>query len=143
MALRTAHNPYGGLTGLTDRLIGDAYPIVKEVHDKLALIQTVAVALNDTNIGAPFLMQRAVIGDGATGLAGATTLIDFPNLDMTLSGILDSRVRILGNDNALYFGDSGYFTSKVTADGLSITLKADAPAAVIEAVVQWFVIYGE
>ena len=143
MALRTAHNPYGGLTTMVDRLIGDAYPVVRKVYDSMPFIQTVAVALNETNIGSPLLVQRGIVASGATGLPDTTVVIDFPNLDMQLGGILNSHVRITGNDGALYFSDCGWFTTKITSAGLHLTLKAGAPSYLVQALVEWFVIYGE
>lgn len=140
---RTAHNPYGGLTGMVDRMIGDAYPVLKALYDEMPLLKAVALAITSTGVGAPMLTKRAVVASGATGLAGSTVIIDFPDLDMTLDKILDSTVKIVGNDGALYFADSGYFTTKITAAGLSLTLNSGAPLAVSEAIVQWFVIYGD
>lgn len=143
MALRTVHNPYGGLTNMVDRMIGDAYPVVKKVYDSMPFIQSVAVAINETKIGAPLLVQRGIIGYGATGLLGATTNIDFPDLDMKPSGVLSSYVKIIGTDDAHYFGDSGHFTTKIDNLGLHLTLKDTAPVVLSLAQVEWFIIYGE
>lgn len=142
MGIQSSMNPFGGLTLMSDRLIGDAYPVIKSLYDNMAMLTAIGAALTPSNIGSPLLTQRAVLGEGGTGVPGSTVVIDFPNLDMQLLKIIDSNVRILGNDGALYFSDCGHFTSKVTDQGLALTLKGTAPEALSEALVQWFIVYG-
>lgn len=143
MGLRPALSPFGGNTMLVDQLIGDAYPVVKQVADNMENIQAIGEALRVTTIGEPFLIQRALISHGATGVLGSTVIIDFDNLDVELPGILGSLVRITGNDGFIYTEGSGIFTYKISAAGLHLTLKGDAPAGAAEAIVEWLLIYGE
>jgi hypothetical protein len=136
-----SNNGTGDTTLMVDKLLGDAFIIVKEVRDKLTVIEAVGEALTDTEIGAPLLTQRHVTLEGSTGNAGATTVIPFENVDIDYAKIVSSSVRILGTDDSYYFADSGYFTAKVTETGLSITLKGDAPVEVRNTAAQWFFIY--
>ncbi len=143
MGLRSFLSPFGGNTMLVDQLIGDAYPVVKFVADNMEDVKAVGSALRASTIGEPFLIQRALLSHGATGVLGSTVVIDFENLDVELSGILGSLVRITGNDGFIYTEGSGIFTYKIDANGLHLTLKADAPAGAAEAIVEWLLIYGE
>jgi hypothetical protein len=142
MASRPAINPYGGLTQLSDRLIGDAFPVIKEVYDNMASITAIGAALTGSVVGAPLLTQRCIKEYGGVGALGSTIVIPFTDVDLDLARVLSSSVKIIGNDGALYFADSGVFTARVTTIGLALTLKADAPVACSNALVEWFIVYG-
>lgn len=143
MGMITTLDPYGGKPPIVDKMIGDAYDTVKHVYDHMEDVFAVAAAVKSSNVGEPLLVQRGLLQTGATGLAGATIEIDFEDLGVVHTNILASHVRIIGNTSGeLFFADSGYFTSKITSRGLSLTLDAAAPLEVRQAILQWFYIYG-
>jgi hypothetical protein len=128
---------------LIDKMIGDAYPVVKNVYDNMPLVFAVGTALTDSNVGDPLLVQRALIQTGASPVAGATDTIDFSDVSIDYTKILGSSVRILGKTSgALYFEGAGHFSYTIDALGLHLTLPADAPQDIQQALVQWFLIYG-
>jgi hypothetical protein len=142
MALRPTLSAYGGLTQSVDRLIGDAFPVVHAVYENMDNIVAVGEAVRASVVGEPMLKQRRVTEHGGTGALGSTVSIPFTDLDIVLTNVIASNVRIQGTDGAVYFADSGAFTCKVNSIGLLLTLKADAPAACAGAPVEWFAIYG-
>lgn len=143
MGLVAPHNPFGRTAPMVDKLIGDAFDIVKEVHDNLDYIKAVADTLMISVVGQPLLAQRALFSDeGFAPLAGESTVIDFPDVSINYKAILASHVIIEGSDGNRYFADGGFFTAYVAADGLHLSLKSNAPGALQEAPVSWFIIYG-
>lgn len=141
MSSQPALNPYGGGTALVDRLIGDAYPVVKNVYDNMEYVKAVGEAIKSTSVGEPFVALRRVTVSGGSGGLGTTNTVPFDDLDMTLDKIISSSVKIIGTDGAMYFEDSGAYSSKVTNLGLVFSLKSTAPAACANAVLEWFMIY--
>ena len=142
MGLVRSLNPFNYGNLLVDKMVGDAFPIVKKVYDNMDKIHQVAGALSGSVIGEPMLLQRAILEEGTTGNANTTSVIEFTDVDTNYLNILNSSVRILGDSGKLYFNDSGYFTYYVDNIGLHLTLKVDAPADVQTAIVQWFIVYG-
>lgn len=141
MSTGSVNNPYGRATPMIDKLLGDAFPIVKLVADNLELVTAVAEALMNSIVGDPIITQRSIILDGVTSDKSVATeiLFDDPNIDY--KNILVSSVRVEGISHKLYFSDCGYFTSYVDADGLHLTLNTDAPDDLVDCVVQWSIIY--
>lgn len=126
---------------LTDRMIGDAFPIVKNVYDNMTYVKALGLALSASSVGSPLLKERVVTVSGGTGALGSTITVPFDDLDMVLSKIKTSSVKIIGTDGALYFEDSGVYSTKITTAGLVFTLKSNAPAACANAIIEWFMIY--
>ncbi len=133
--------PYNYGAPLTDKLLGDAFTVVKSVYDNMEYVQAVGAALLLSTVGTPLLVQRAVVEQGTSGNAGVTVVIPFTDLDVDYTKILSSSAMITGASGDQYYGDSGYFTAKVTSAGLSLTMAGGAPSEVTAKPVQWFFIY--
>lgn len=135
-------NPFGHTTPLVDKMIGDAYDIVKVVYDNMPYIVAVGASLSTSVIGQPLLLQRIVETTGVSGTAGQTVVIPFDDLDLDYTKIIDSYVTLLGSDGVLYVGNSAEFRHNIGPDGMRFTLDSAAGAALQNATVKWYVIYG-
>lgn len=134
-------NPFGRPTQMVDKLIGDAYPVVKTVYDHMEFIHLVAANLQQSTVGVPLLVQRGVLLHGSVTTSGPTE-IEFTDMDLNYLNILSCSVRLQSLDNKLYFSDSGYFTYSVTSTGIELELTDNAPSSLEEAIVQCFIVYG-
>ena len=142
MTLIGSLNPYSHTAPLVDKLIGDAYDVVKEVYDNMEYVVAVGASIRASNVGEPLMLQRIVETTGATGAAGATVVITFDDLDLDYTKIIDSYVTILGSDGVLYLANSNMFSHTISAAGMSLTLVGGAPAAIQNATLKWYIIYG-
>lgn len=143
MALVPAINPFTATAPLVDKMIGDAYDVVKEVYDNMELVQAVGSSIAQSTIGEPLLVQRALTQTGIThaNVNGSVT-VELPDLAMDHKLILASHVAIEGASGKMYFADSGQFTATVDTNGLTLVMSATALADARSAAFTWFIIYG-
>ena len=139
MSSRSALSPYGGAALSVDKMIGDAFPDVKHVADNMDMVTVVAEALTGSSIGDPLISYRGVLSFGPTGPLGSTVLIPIEDLDVTMSSIKASNVKLIGNTGKLYFADSGMFTAHIVDLALSLTVLPTASADCAGAFVEWTV----
>ena len=111
--MRPCHNPYGGVNPLIDKMIGNAYDIVKYVASYLKEIryvaenmQTVHTAVHGTQI------ELNVTGDGVE-----TTLVaTFPD-GINWDGIRNVAVMAYATTGSMYFPGPDTFNYGVALNG--------------------------
>lgn len=125
-----------------DDTFGESYRVVREVYDNLEDILTVAQNIEAVQGSASNTRRSILEINGVTGILGATSAISLPE-DVTAASILDFNVLILGDDDALYSGAEGYFSSKIEDGFLKVTLAIDAPATLATAIVRATIYYKD
>lgn len=150
MNMRTVHDsrpgnvcdPYDGRghTGLIDKMIGNAYDVVKYVARHLDVIRYVATNMENIYVVATNL-KRSVLVISETGLANTTKSVALPE-GVTPAMVVASSVLVQDANGDLFGSDSGYFTASIQSGALRLFLKPDAPANLENAVIRWFLTYG-
>ena len=135
-------DPYDGRQHATliDKMIGNAYEVVKYVARHLNEIKYVALNMALVNTVAEELRKASVVVSNVGGL-GATVVLPFPD-QATVDNVVASSVLVKLANGVLLGSDSGIFTTAIAANGISITLKSDAPAEAVGGQVRWFLTYG-
>lgn len=125
---------------LVDKMIGNAYDVVKYVACHIDVLRYVATNMEEIHEVA-INLKRSGLVLGETGLVNETVSIPLPE-EAPASMVLASSVLIATADGSLFGSDSGYFTASIQAGALRLFLKPDAPVALQNAVVRWFITYG-
>lgn len=115
---------------LVDKKIGNAYKTVEYVAEHMDKLLSLTPRATE---------ERYV--EGLLGLVGETTVIPFPS-DITVTLVRASSVQVRSRQGQIYSELSGIFTAVVNANGLTITLKADAPLILQNSYVMWTITYG-
>ena len=120
--MNNSMNPYGGVNPLIDKMIGNAYDIVKYVAKYLREIRYVAENMEYVYTAANGNARRL----NATA-AGNTLLVPIPvDLDMTLLQAV--TVMAVVNDTTYYFPAPDTFAFNVVTGNVAITIYNDVPA---------------
>lgn len=141
MGMRTVNDPCSSRAPLVDKLIGNAYEIVKYVAMNLTTIRYVAENMELVHQVGTNLKQTAVL-NGTTGIAGATVSVALPT-GVTAGQVIGSQVMIQTSEGDLYGDNSGHFTSNIQGGMLRLTLGMSAPAGLQSASFRWFLTYTE
>lgn len=150
MNMRTVHDsrpgnvcdPYDGRghTGLIDKMIGNAFDVVRYVAEHLNVIRYVAANMEDIYQVATNL-KRSVLIYNTTGEANTTKSVALPE-GVTQAMVVASSVLVQDANGDLFGSDSGYFTATIQSGALRVFLKPGAPANLENAVIRWFLTYG-
>lgn len=128
-----------GNASLVDKLIGTAYGTVRRVADHLGYIKFVAMNMETIIAAANNRLTATTVG--TTAARGMPATVALP-AGVLLANITSSTVLITGSDGNLYLSDSGYFTTQISASGLTLTVSTSAPAILANAAFRWVVTYG-
>lgn len=140
MGMRTVNDPFGSPMTLVDKMIGNEYDIVKFVAQNMDFVRHVQANL-EALVELSNNLKTSGLLLGSTGLPTETTSITLPE-GVTQDAVLASSVLVAGKDGGLYGPDSGYFDVRIQGGALRVTMAANAPLQVQNAVVRWFVTYG-
>lgn len=125
---------------LVDKLIGNAYDIVKYVASYLDVIRYVASNMEDIYEVAVNLKRSGLVL-GQTGLANQTVSVAIPE-GVTQDMILSSSVMLADATGSLFGSDSGYFTASIQAGALRVYLNPLVPVSLQNTTIRWFITYG-
>lgn len=151
MNMRTVHDPrngacdpYGdypnGHASLVDKMIGNAYEVVRYVARHLDMIRYVGTNMEMVHEVASNLKTNGLVLGSVLGL-NETASVPLPE-GVTQEMVLSSSVMLVDLDGSLYGADSGYFTASIQTGALRVHLKPTAPLQLENAVVRWFLTYG-
>lgn len=129
-----------GNVRLVDKLIGNAYDVVKYVARHIDVLRYVASNMENIHEVAVNLKRSGLVL-GQTGLVNTTISVGLPE-GVPASTVLSSSVLIETANGSLFGSDSGYFTASIQAEALRVFLKPEAPVALENAVIRWFITYG-
>lgn len=137
MGIRTSTDPYGGKEPLVDKLIGNAYQVVRLVAENLGFIRYVAHNMEAVQKVAEDLSATTTLFAPAPTVANNAVLVPYP-VGVTQSRVLSSSVMILGTDGHLYGAE--IFVSSLSRAGLVVTLGPGS--ALIGGQIRWHLTYG-
>lgn len=141
MGIRTAQDPYGGRTGLVDKLIGNAFDVVHLVARHINEIKYLVSNMEAIIIIANNLPDTSTkTTTGRVGNRGATVVVPMPT-GVTMANIVSSTVLVLDSENNAYQINNGDFSFMVRDGNLHLTLYSEAPTSMIGAELRWNVVY--
>lgn len=151
MNMRTVHDPRNGVgdpysdypnghASLVDKMIGNAYEVVRYVAKHLDMIRYVGSNMENIHEIATNLKTNGLVLGTVLGL-NETASIAIPE-GVSQASILSSSVMLVDLDGSLYGPDSGYFSASIQTGALRVFLHPDAPLQLENAVVRWFLTYG-
>lgn len=155
--MRTVNDPYGGYSPLVDKMIGNAYEVVKHVAMNLMYVRHVSANLEQvytvaTNINAVAAkldnidtiatkvdtLQSQKVVTGTAAAVSASTSIAMGTAATTVKGV---TVKVTGSNGSVYFPGAGTFTYSLSGSNLTVVTDAAAPATLvggtIEALIQY------
>ena len=136
MTLRGSMEQLGGLTGMVDKMIGNAFPIVRTVADNID-----AVNYCKDNMEAIVLVAEQLESEitynltTVAGTIGAEASIPYP------SGVTNAKVRgmtviLVAGDGTVYLPGESY-TAMVVGGALKVTLLSGAPSPMVGGLIRW------
>jgi hypothetical protein len=141
MAIRNTQDPYGGRTGLVDKLIGNAFDVVHLVARHINEITYLVNNMEAIIIVAKNLPDTSSVTKTATfGDRGETVAYSLP-ANVTMNNLVQSTMLILdGNGNA-YQSSNGNVDFWYEDGVFCVRLADEAPASMIGATFRWNVTY--
>lgn len=138
--MRTVNDPQGGHVPLVDKMIGNAYEVVKHVAMNMKYIRHVSnnlEAIFDVSTQLKALQAQTTI----TGVAGNANVAVNLKTGVDAKTITAANVQITGSDGAIYFPGQNTFSFYVLGTDLVITTALGAPAALINGAIKALVSY--
>lgn len=134
---RPAQDPFGGTTPLVDRLIGNAFEVVKYVAQYVKEIRYVAFNMEHVYNVSRNLYEHIFLVQPIIALDSVVE-IDLP-VDVTPAMIINSSVNVLTAAGAIYGPSATTFTWIITGGKLVVTIPVDAPPAFVGADIRWLI----
>lgn len=132
------HNP---MSTMVDDQLGSAFKVVREVYDNLPGIKAVYDNLAAVRSAANNMRLGAIQVEGAgPAVLGASVSIALPS-GLEEAAVTDFSVILTGTDEALYTESTGYFTAKLLAGFLVVSIDAEAPPVLAGSTVRWTISY--
>jgi len=141
MGMRNSQDPYGSHASLVDRVIGNAYEVVKAVYLRLGEIGYIASNMEAVVITAKNLPDTStVMVPGRLGQRGERVEIAMSS-KVTMDTLVASSVMILDAAGNAYQDGNGNFLFSIKNGKLIIKLMSDAPTTMVSAEVRWLITY--
>lgn len=137
MGLRTFLDPYAGTTPATDKLIGDAFPMVEAVARRINEIAYVVANMDAiVKVAQGLEAETSSLVLGTMGPLSAPTVLNLPT-GVAPSNIRSSDTCIVTSGGDVYTEGSDVFTCRITAGQLRVEAKPGAPSSLLGAQVRW------
>ena len=136
--MRTVNDPYGGHNPLIDKMIGNAYPIVRYVSCYLKEIRYVAENMESIHANATGTLRSQVLLIAAT--PSTTTSMEIPS-HISTQDIQGVQVLIRTTSGAVYFPSTNTFTFNIVEGDLVITISDSAPTGIIGGIAKALITY--
>lgn len=119
--MRTVHDPYGGVNPLIDKMIGNAYDIVKYVARYLKEIRYLAENMST--------VYQAVHGDKITleGTGDGSSSLSIPLPDDLDPNSIINATAVAGDGSHLFFPGSGAFYLAVNLNDSTVEINIENP----------------
>ena len=144
MGMRPINDPYGTPITIVDKLIGNAYEIVRLIAKKMPIIEYLASIMERMEIVTQqsdnILSLKIVESTKLISEAGNTILIPIPD-GISPNDIHDSMVSFLGSNGTLYFYESGKITHVINAGFLVVTIDASLTSVVLGGLIKWNLVH--
>ena len=135
MGHRNSHDPFGGADTFVDKMIGNAYEVVKFVARYIKEIRYVAFNMEHIYRVSQKTYENILLTQSINAL-GTTFEIEFPE-GVTPLMVINSAVTVHTIAGTIY-GPSADTFSWIIEDGkLKVTVPVDAPAGMVGADIRW------
>lgn len=133
--MRTEQDSCGGLVPVTDKLIGNAFDVVKYVSCFIKEIRYVAYNMEHIFNVSQDLRSNIRLKTSINALGG---VFEIPLPDGVSGGaVLASNVIVTTPDNEVYGPSENTFTWVITGGNLRVTVSSEAPVAFVGSEIRW------
>lgn len=141
MAIRNAQDPYGGRTGLVDKLIGNAFDVVHVVARHINEIKYIVANMEAVVTVAQNLPDTSNITRNITmGSRGTISTYDLPT-GVTMANLVFSSLLVIDANTNGFQTENAYFRYWYENGKLKLYLASDAPVSMVGAEARWNITY--
>lgn len=133
MNMRQVHDPYGGDTPLVDKMIGNAYSVVRFVAVNMCYIKDLAAKLTNPNTVLPIVVT------GRAPVVGAS--VNIP-ITVALSSIVSGSLVLTDSYGDVFIPDGVNLKLSFSGSNAVVTLGPSAPPAYSGAAVKILISYN-
>ena len=135
MSIRPSQDPYSGIDPYVDKLIGNAYEVVKYVARYVKTIRYVAFNMEHIHRVSNALFETIVIKKAILSL-GTTIEINLP-VGLSAGMIINTTVTAQTIDGEVYPASPSTFSWKISNGKLVVEVSPMAPVALVNAELRW------
>lgn len=114
-------------TVLVDKMVGNAYPVIKKLYDNLQLMEYLAFNMDAIRGTALTVIENEVV-TATLPLRGANKIVALPGT-LTADNVIALHGKATANGAFYLSGKNEAISMLVTPSGIQLSLSADAPAA--------------